>query len=122
MVQRHPGPADNSGMTQVKPSPIFSTLEDDPSRSDAIDQFVIGLAEAVDQLQDAELEVDLPRLGELATHLGERAGNVGYQPLAEIAARVANACRDDKLEDAQAATVELTEISGRIRSGHRGSV
>jgi hypothetical protein len=35
---------------------------------------------------------------------------------------LANACRDDKLEDAQAATVKLTDISGRIRRGHRGSV
>ncbi|MBW2390979.1 MAG: hypothetical protein JRG89_21460 [Deltaproteobacteria bacterium] len=109
-------------MAQEKSSPIFSTLEDDPSKSEAIDQFVIGLAEDVDQLQDADLDANLGRLGELATRLGQRAENLGYQPLAEIAAMLANACRDDKLEDAQAATVELTDISGRIRRGHRGSV
>lgn len=122
MVQRYRGPADDSRMTLEKPPPIFSTLEDDPSRSEAIDRFVIGLAEDVDQLQDAELDADLGRLGELATRLGQRAGNLGYQPLAEIATVLANACRDSKLEDAQAATIELTDISGRIRRGHRGSV
>jgi hypothetical protein len=109
-------------MVQEKSPPIYSTLEDDPSHSDAIDRFVIGLAENVDQIQDAELDADLRRLGELATRLGARADKLGYRPMAEIATILANACRDKKMEDAQAATVILTDISGCIRRGHRGSV
>ncbi len=108
-------------MAQEKSTPIFSTREDDLSQSEAIDRFVIGLAEDVDRLQDADLEGDLPRLGELATQLGERAERLGYRPLTEVATAVADACRDNKAEDAQAAMVELTDISGRIRRGHRGS-
>jgi hypothetical protein len=122
MVQTSGGPADDSRMAQEKSPPIFSTLEDDPSHSDAIDRFVIGLAENVDQIQDAELDADLGRLGQLATRLGERADNLGYHPLAEIATILANACRDNKLEDAQAATIMLTDVAGCIRRGHRGSV
>ncbi len=122
MVQRQPGPADDSRMPQEKSPPIFSSLEDDPSQSDAIDHFVIGLAEEVDKLQDADLEADLGLLGKLALRLGQRAGTLGYQPMAEVATMLANACRDDKLEDAVAAMVELTNISSRIRRGHRGSV
>lgn len=108
-------------MAQEKSSPIFSTRQDDLSQSDAIDRFVIGLAEEVDQLQDADLDGNLVRLGELATQLGERAEDLGYHPLTEVATAVVNACRDNKAEDAQAAMVELTDISGRIRLGHRGA-
>jgi len=120
-VQRQLGPADVFAMQQKKPPPIFSTREDNLALADAIDAFVISLAEEVDRLQDADLEDDLQLLGELATKLGGRADELGYGPLTEIAAVVAAACRDNKLEDAQAAMVELTEISGRIRRGHRGA-
>ena len=108
-------------MPQKKPSPIFSTRVDYLALADAIDLFVISLAEEVDRLQDADLEDDLQLLGELATKLGERADELGYCPLTEIAAVVTAACSDKKLEDAQAAMVELTEISGRIRRGYRGA-
>lgn len=108
-------------MPPNKQPPIFSSRENDLALGDAIDRFVISLAEEVDGLQDADLEDDLPALGELATQLGKRAETLGYGPLAEIASVVADACRDEKLEDAQAAMVELTDISSRIRRGHRGA-
>ncbi|MCH7867683.1 MAG: hypothetical protein IH881_08280 [Myxococcales bacterium] len=108
-------------MPQKKQPPIFSTLEDDLALGDAIDSFVISLAEEVDRLQDADLDEDLALLCELATKLRQRADELGYTPLAVVATVVADACRDDKLEDAQAAMVELTDISGRIRLGHRGA-
>lgn len=108
-------------MPQKKQPPIFSTREDDLALGDAIDSFVISLAEEVDRLQDADLDDDLALLGELATKLGKRADELGYAPLAAVTTVVADACRDEKLEDAQAAMVELTDVSGRIRRGHRGA-
>jgi hypothetical protein len=108
-------------MPQKKQPPIFSTREDELALSDAIDQFVISLAQDVDLLQDADLDDDLALLAQLAIALGERAQKLGYNPLADCAAAVADACRDNKLEDAQAAMIELTDISGRIRCGHRGA-
>ena len=108
-------------MSQQKTPPIYSTCEDDPSQSDGIDRFVIGLAERVDGLQDAELEDDLQQLRALVTTLGDSAEALGYHPLAQVAARVARACDDEKVDEARAAMVELTDISGRIRRGHRGA-
>lgn len=108
-------------MSQHKTPPIFSTCEDDPSQGEAIDRFVIALAEEVDRLQDAELEGDFAQLSDLVTRLGERAQALGYLPMAQIAATVARACQEEKLDDARAAMTELTDVSGRIRRGHRGS-
>jgi hypothetical protein len=101
--------------------PIFSTREDDPTASEAIDQFIVTLAEQVDALQDADLEGDLKGLGTLATELAERSEDLGYAPLVAVARAVADACRDHKLEDAMAAMVDLTQVSCCIRKGHRGA-
>lgn len=108
-------------MSQPKAPPIFSTCEDDPAQTEAIDRFVISLAEEVDRLQDAELDGDFGQLRSLVTKLGDRAQVLGYLPMAQIAASVARACQEEKLEDARAAMIELTDVSGRIRQGHRGS-
>jgi len=83
-----------------KYAPIYSSCEDDPELYDQLCDFVIGLADEIDRLQDAEADGALERLGEL--------------------------CRDiehleQKPESAQAALVELTEIGQRIRRGHRGA-
>ncbi len=108
-------------MAQQKIPVILSTRENESSLTDAIDRFVVALAEEVDRLQDAELDGNPELLRRLATELGDRAEHLGYRPLADIATVVANACRDAKPEDASAAMVELTEISSRIRRGHRGA-
>ena len=108
-------------MPEDTPKPIMSTRETDPSAQEAIDQFVVTLAEQVDALQDADLEGDLDLLGDLARKLAERAEDLGYAPLVAIATVVSDACRDQKIEDAVGAMVDLTQISTRIRKGHRGS-
>jgi hypothetical protein len=121
VVQRPSRLADVPGMAERKQPPIYSSREDDLALSGAIDSFVVSLAEVVDELQDADLDNDLTLLGQLATRLGARAESLGYGPLSAVASAVAAACRDEKLEDARAAMVELTGISGRIRRGHRGA-
>jgi hypothetical protein len=108
-------------MSQPKPPPIFSTSEDDPAQTQTINRFVVTLAEKVDRLQDAELEGDFGQLSTLATQLGECAQALGYLPMAQVASTVVRACREEKLEDARVAMLELTDTSSRIRRGHRGS-
>jgi len=108
-------------MPEETAAPIYSTRDVDASSTEALDRFVISLAERVDALQDADLEVNLETLRDLAEQLAEDARELGYGPLATIAVAVADACRDEKVDDVQAAMVELTKISCRIRQGHRGA-
>ncbi|MFB0978713.1 MAG: hypothetical protein QMC73_13695 [Myxococcota bacterium] len=108
-------------MSPPKPPPIFSTSEDDPAQTQTIDRFVVTLGEEVDRLQDAELEGDFGQLSVLATQLGERAHALGFLPMSQVAKTVVRACREEKLDDARAAMLELTDTSRRIRRGHRGS-
>ena len=104
-----------------KYAPIYSAREDDPELYDQLCDFVIGLAEEIDRLQDAEADGALERLGELCRDLEPRARTYGYGMLAEVALQVSESCLEQKPESAQAALVELTEIGQRIRRGHRGA-
>jgi hypothetical protein len=101
--------------------PIHSRFEDDPSFADAIDAFVLALAERVDHLQDTEAVGDWTRLAEGVTALGHDAAQVGFPSLQERAAEVADAARQAHRQLARKALRELTEVSRRIRQGHRGS-
>ncbi len=42
---------------------IYSQLEDDPELQDAINEFVVGLAERIDLLQDLHSAANFDRLG-----------------------------------------------------------
>jgi hypothetical protein len=101
--------------------PIFSRLEEAPEHRDAIDQFVVGLAERVDLLQDVECERDLERLGGLARELADISCAVGYPALTEAAERICRAAADDKPDEAEQALIEVTALSQRVRLGHRGA-
>lgn len=101
--------------------PIYSTLEEVPDHRDAIDEFVIGLAERVDVLQDVECEHDLGRLGGLSRELADLSRSLGYPPLADAAEKVCRACEEDKPDEAEQALVEVTALSQQVRLGHRGA-
>jgi hypothetical protein len=101
--------------------PIYSVCDDDPDLQDELSEFVIGLAEEIDQLQDTEADGDLERLDALCQHLGQRAQSLGYEILAEVAFAVCQACREHKSDSAQQCLVELTDVGQRIRRGHRGA-
>jgi hypothetical protein len=83
-----------------KSQPIYSTLAEDPAAGEAIDAFVVELAERVDELQDLEMRKEL----------------------AQLSSRVESACLERSSGDARRALVELTELARRIRLGHRGAV
>jgi hypothetical protein len=114
-------PADDpSAMSERKP-PIRSTQEDVPELVQAIDRFVIGLAERVDAIQDAELAASHGELARLAGQLAVDAERLGYPGLGLVARHALSASNDEKRDALQDAVIELTEIAQRVRQGHRGA-
>jgi hypothetical protein len=107
---------------QERPRPIYSSLCEDPTMQDAIDSFVVVLAERVDELQDCEARGDLRGLAELATALEREGSRVGYEGLAACAASARQSAADRNAEETHKALIELTELAQRVRLGHRGSV
>ena len=102
--------------------PIHSCFEDDPAHADAIEAFVVALAERVDTLQDNEASSDWPRLVAGLDDLAKAAAQVGYPQLAEAAAEVRRAAHEHHGELAHKALVELTDVAQRIRRAHRGAL
>lgn len=102
--------------------PIHSRFEDDPAHADAIEAFVVALAERVDTLQDNEASSDWPRLIAGLDDLAKTAEQVGYPQLAEAAAEVRRAAHERHGELAHKALVELTDVAQRIRRAHRGAL
>jgi hypothetical protein len=105
-----------------RPRAIHSALAAEPALAGAIEAFVVGLAERVDELQDREAQGALPRLAELAVELSRDAAKVGYEPLSSWADAVALACNERNPQDVRKALLELTEVATRVRLGHRGAV
>jgi hypothetical protein len=101
--------------------PIFSSRADDPELADAIERFVVALAERVDHLQDAEARREFDQLATLTRRLSDEAERLGFSYLASCAAVVESACLTEDGEAAHKSVVEITEVAQRIRLGHRGS-
>ncbi len=109
-------------MDPTSGGPIHSRFDDDPAHSDAIDAFVVALAERIDELQDTEAHGDWAALAQRADALAREAMRVGYPLLAESAGEAAVAARESNAELAYKALVELTDVARRVRQGHRGSL
>ena len=101
--------------------PIYSSRLDDASLGDTIEAFVIGLAECIDSLQDAENKGDLPLVASLARTLIEDSSAAGYDSLSRCAAVIEAACGEEAPQEVRRAIVELTDIARRVRLGHRGA-
>jgi hypothetical protein len=108
-------------MDPDRPRPILSTLASDTALAPAIDAFVIGLAERVDELQDCEAQGAFARLAERAAKLAVDAAQVGYAPLCACLEDVRRACAERSGENARKAVLELTDLAYRVRLGHRGA-
>lgn len=109
------------GRMSDRKTAIRSSLEDDPELAEDIDAFVVKLAEQVDGLQDAEATAQWEPLRDVALHLARDADRCGFPGLSQIARGVARAAEDGKPDDVRAGLVELTDMSQRIRLGHRGA-
>lgn len=107
-------------MFELKP-PIRSTHEDIIELAEDIDRFVIGLAERIDSIQDAELASKTGEVAELARMLSTESDRLGYPSMAMSAKGVAMAAEDDLSDALQETIIELTELAQRIRQGHRGA-
>lgn len=107
-------------MFELKP-PIRSTQEDVVELAEDIDRFVIGLAERIDRVQDAELAGKTGEVAELARTLANEADRLGYPGMAMSAKGVAFAAEDEQSDQLQETIVEMTDIAQRIRRGHRGA-
>ena len=107
-------------MLERKP-PIRSTQEDEASLAQDIDRFVIGLAERIDSIQDAELAGKLHEVGALARGLANEAERLGYPDMVASAMIVARGAGNDPQETLQESIIELTELAQRVRQGHRGA-
>jgi hypothetical protein len=101
--------------------PIYSTHDEDLSMRDAIEGFVIGLAERIDDLQDAELQGNLKQVGELCTGLVAEASATGYPALVEAGELVLSAESSGGPKAVLKALFELTETVQRVRRGSRSA-
>ena len=108
-------------MTRESLPPIFSNLGDRPELQEAVDRFVIGLAEAIDRIQDAEAASDLEQVAARCRVLAEEAQSHGYRGLADLSEAAAQASDQDKPELVVGHLRHMTQISCRVRRGHRGS-
>ena len=107
-------------MFERKP-PIRSTQEDVAELAEDLDRFVIGLAERVDAIQDAEMAKSWSDVAELARTLANDADRLGYPVMAMSSKSVAMAAEDAKMDTLQDAIIDLTDLAQRIRRGHRGA-
>jgi hypothetical protein len=102
-------------------APIHSLHEDDPALSESIDEFVVGLGEWVDSLQDAHAAADLAAVASRADEHARLAGSLGYPGLRDAAREIARAAGAGEAEDARKAIGDLIEIVQRVRLGHRSA-
>jgi len=102
--------------------PILSSRSNDPAVTERIEDFLVGLAECVDGLQDAEFKGDLNEVAIAAHALGTAARELGFDLLAGSASDLERCCRSDSLEQVRDTLIDLTEIAKRVRMGHRGAV
>jgi hypothetical protein len=115
--------ADTVGVQESeRPLPMYSRLIDDPACSDAIDEFVVGVAERVDHLQDADSKGDLVLLARLASELALDAKSVGFDLLADVARNVEAASLEGSKKPAHDGVVAVTDLAFRVRLGHRGAM
>jgi len=105
-----------------RPRPILSSLHEDPACAEIIDDFVVGVSERVDHLQDADSKGDLRELASLAAQLAVDARTAGFESLAELATAVERACGGRAEKPAHDGVVAITEVARRIRLGHRGAM
>jgi hypothetical protein len=101
--------------------PIYSTREDDPDLREAISDFVIGLAEVVDGLQDLHSSGDFRSLARESRQQAEHAMTYGYPLFAGLADKVARGADAEKAEATEDTLRELSDLVQRIRLAHRGA-
>jgi len=101
--------------------PIFSKLGNEPEVAAVVEGFVESLAARVDRMQDSESLEDFEELTRHSAELSVDAVKSGFDVFAECAGSIAEAARERDGERTRKRLIELTEMSWRIRLGHRGA-
>ena len=108
-------------MAQDPHAPIYSSLGEDLEQQENVDRFVIGLAEAMDRIQDAQATQDLGEVASRCLRLARQAREHGYGTLADLADATLRASEEDKPQLVLDHLRLMTQISCRVRMGHRGA-
>lgn len=87
---------------------------------ECVDAFVFGLADRIDDLQEAELGGDIAEVERLGRDLVTQASRSGYPPLVEVAEVTIAACQTSEPSEVRKGITELTELAQRVRRGSRG--
>lgn len=98
--------------------PIRSLHEDDPELEDALDAFILGLGETLDDLQDAVMCQAWGQLITLTEAVVASAQKLGYPALIEVLREIQIAAQNDDSEGARKSVGELTELAQLVRRGH----
>jgi hypothetical protein len=101
--------------------PILSLLAEDPEERPRIEAFVLALSDSVDCLQDLEQAEDLVAIAARAEELRRQADAHGFPQLGLASTAVGEAAQSRDRKRVREAILDLTEISRRIRLGHRGA-
>lgn len=101
--------------------PIVSYFADDPELRPRIDEFVIGLGERIDALQDLESLGDWKQVQTGARALVRAAAELGYPIFALQAEMVEAACIAPNQALLRERLIGLTDLARRVRLGHRGA-
>ncbi len=102
-------------------TPMYSKLGDDPEVAAVLEAFVETLAPRLDELQDLEAGSDYETLDRHAAELSVDAIKTGFDLLSDCASSIADAARDRDRDLVYKHLIDLTEMSWRIRLGHRGA-
>jgi HPt (histidine-containing phosphotransfer) domain-containing protein len=100
---------------------IVSTRANEPELEEAIDRFVVDLAERIDLLQEAQIAGDFETLAKLATELQRDADDLGFPSLASVASELERSTREREEQMLLERLLDLTELGRRVRSGHPGA-
>jgi hypothetical protein len=100
---------------------IYSERAGDPDLEEALDQFVLGLAERIDRLQDAPATADHEGLAKLTADLARDAQALGYPELAAVGGALLEAARRRDAASVLEGVRDLTDLGYRVRLGHRGA-
>jgi len=106
-------------MSQTTTSdPIISTLvQQDPSFSDLVEQFIAGLDGRIQAMRQAVEDSELDVLKVLAHQLKGAGGGYGYPILSEAAASLQRHAKEQQIETCRKSLEELASIIARVVVG-----
>ena len=100
------------------PAAISSEFAADPDFVEIIDQFVSGLPERIESMQEALANGDLETLGRLAHQLKGSGGSYGYSALSDPAKALEDTAKARDHEASGLALAPLTDLCRAIIAGH----